>query len=103
MRLRTYRLDAAREAVLRAGKFRKPQRASFEAVHRLVREFDADLPCLEPTRLRDQLREVGLNVSTLPPNLIFDGNRRRKDAAHGGINRLSLSRRAVAPCCCARL
>ena len=37
MSLRAYRLDAAREAVIRAAKIRKPQRTSFEAVHKLVR------------------------------------------------------------------
>lgn len=72
MKLRTYRLDAAREAVLRAAKFRKPQRASFEAVFKLVRDLDEDLGQIAPTRLLELLRGSGLIVPELPPNLVFE-------------------------------
>lgn len=72
MRLRTYRLDTAREKTLLAAKFRKPQRASFEAVHKLMSGLDDDLPRLDPVRLLEQLREAGLDVPNLPPNLVFE-------------------------------
>src|SRR5262245_57952493 len=72
MRIRTYRLDSAREAVLRVAKFRKPQRASFEAVHNIIRELDDDLPRLDRARLLEQLRGTGYDVPELPADLVFE-------------------------------
>src|SRR5690348_7029865 len=72
MPLRTYRLDTAREAVMRAAKFRKPQRASFETVHRFISELDDDLPLLDDSRLIQALRESGLILPELPPDLVFE-------------------------------
>src|SRR4051794_30016971 len=100
MRLRTYRLDAAREAVLQAAKFRKPQRASFEAVHNLVCGLDNDLPRMDRVRLLGQFREAGLNVPKLPPDLVFElatgvGKTRLMGALIAYFYRAGQSRNAV--------
>lgn len=55
--LRRYRLEAALERVIAATKLRRPQRAALLAVHELILELDAPLRELEPTGVRDRVRE----------------------------------------------
>jgi superfamily II DNA or RNA helicase len=61
----------AREAVIRAARFRQPQREAFDYFHDLVSGFDDDLPKLDPARLREQLQDRGLDVPKLPAYLVF--------------------------------
>jgi superfamily II DNA or RNA helicase len=72
MRIRTYRLDAIRELILKTARFRRPQKAAFDAMFELVRDLDDDLCRVAPQRLLEQLREARLNVPHLPANLIFE-------------------------------
>lgn len=100
MSLRAYKLDAAREAVLRAAKFRSPQRKAFETVHNLIRGLDNDLPKIDAPRLLQQLKEYGLTVSKLPPDLVFElatgvGKTRLMGAVIAYLYRAGQSRNAV--------
>jgi superfamily II DNA or RNA helicase len=70
-RLRQYVLDESRERVLRLGKLRPPQREAFDRVHKLFSSLDTDLPNLTNAELIEHLERTGLDVSTLPPQLVL--------------------------------
>lgn len=72
MKLRRYRLDEARDAVIRAARFRRPQREAFEKTHEIVDYLDDDLPNLSQKRLNEQLEELGLSVPASPPVLVYN-------------------------------
>ena len=72
MRLRTYRLDEAREAVVRMARFRRPQREAFEKTHEIFSYLDDDLPKLSQTSLIEQLEQFGLRVPASPPILVYN-------------------------------
>jgi superfamily II DNA or RNA helicase len=98
--LRTYRLEEQRQAVLKAAKFRKPQREAFDEALKLIRGLDDDLPRISTARLLEQLREASLNVSALPPNLVFElatgvGKTRLMGALIAFLYRSGQSRNAV--------
>lgn len=72
MTLRTYKLNAAREAVLKLARLRKPQREAFEFVHKLVETFDGDLSQLSVDDLSQRLVEAGVRFSDWPPEIVFE-------------------------------
>jgi len=72
MALRTYRLAAEREAVLRLARLRKPQRDSFDFVHKLIESLDADLPEIDRGMLSRKLREADVQVGDWPPEMAFE-------------------------------
>ncbi len=72
MKLRTYRLDEARDRVLHHAKFRLPQREAFDVFHNILSRLDDDIPRLPQGRLVQQAKESGLVVPHPPPDLTFE-------------------------------
>ena len=72
MRLRRYRLDEARDAVIRAARFRRPQREAFEKAHEILDYLDDDIPRLSQDGLVQQLEEFGLRVPSPTPVLVYN-------------------------------
>src|SRR5688572_5793601 len=70
-RIRQYRLDEARDRVLRVARLRPPQREAFDRVHALVSGWNDDLPLIPDTELTEYLTQRGLDVPLLPPQLVF--------------------------------
>jgi superfamily II DNA or RNA helicase len=71
MKLRLYRLDEVYEDIVRAARFRAPQRGAFDKVHDIVRRLDDDLPRLDRDRLLEQLREFGFHIPGEVPYFVF--------------------------------
>lgn len=72
MRLRRYRLDEARDAVIRAARFRRPQREAFEKAHEIIDYLDDDIPRLSQDGLVQQLEDFGLRVPSPTPVLVYN-------------------------------
>jgi superfamily II DNA or RNA helicase len=70
-RIRQYRLDQARDRVLRAARLRPPQRQGFDSVHELVSNLNDDLPRLSQAELVEHLKRMGLGIPMPPPQLVF--------------------------------
>lgn len=70
-RIRKYRLDEARDRVLRVARLRPPQREAFDRIHDLVSGWNDDLPQIVEAELVESLRGKGLEVPVVPPQLIF--------------------------------
>src|SRR3990172_8192496 len=71
MRLRLYRLDEVYEEVVRLARFRAPQKGAFDALHKIVKDLDEDLPRLSQERLVEQLRERGFHVPNGVPYFVY--------------------------------
>lgn len=72
MPLRSYTLNAAREAVLKIGRLRKPQRDAFDFVHRLIESLDVNLAEITHEDLGLKLEEAGVKVADWPPEMVFE-------------------------------
>jgi superfamily II DNA or RNA helicase len=72
VRLRRYRLDEARDAVVRAARFRRPQREAFDKTHEIIDYLDDDIPSISQERLISQLEDYGLRVPSSPPVLVYN-------------------------------
>jgi type III restriction enzyme len=71
MRLRSYALDEAREAVLRLAKLRPPQREAFDKVHSLIKSLDRDLAETSPEDVSKVLRSLSYGAQGRHPHLVF--------------------------------
>lgn len=69
-RIRQYRLDEARDRVLRSARLRPPQRQVFDRVHELISMLRDDLPRMEQREVVEYLKQRGFDVPASPPQLI---------------------------------
>jgi superfamily II DNA or RNA helicase len=69
--IRSLRLQDAADSILRAARFREPQRKSFDRVVQIVDALYDDLPELSDSELRDQLAEMGYPAADGYPDFQF--------------------------------
>lgn len=70
-RIRKYRLDEARDRVLRIARLRAPQKEGLDRVHELVSGWNDDLPLLWPPEVVEHMKQSGLEIPAPPPQLVF--------------------------------